>query len=211
MITESSAESTLRNELNVSRETFADLELFAELLKKWNKSINLVSKTTIDELWSRHFLDSAQLWQYKPKELETWLDIGSGGGFPALVIAILAKRQMPNLSFHLIESDMRKCVFMRNVSRETSLKVNIHNDRIENIKNISADVISTRALAPTDKLFDFSHKMLKKNGICLFLKGKSYATELEKAQESWMFKSKIHKSLSQDGSIILQAWDIKHV
>ena len=120
MISESTAKSILMKDLNVSRETMADLEALAELLVKWNKTINLVSKSTIDGLWARHVLDSAQVWQHKPNPIESWVDLGSGGGFPALILAIIAKHEAPEVKFHMVESDARKCAFLRNVSRETS-------------------------------------------------------------------------------------------
>ena len=126
MITESQAKKMLAEELGVSRETMADLQVFHDLLVKWNKTINLISKSTISDIWARHILDSAQVWRQRPKTLRSWVDLGSGGGFPALVLAILAKNEMPETDFHLIESDARKCAFLRNVSRETPSRYLYH-------------------------------------------------------------------------------------
>ena len=104
---------------DVSRETMDRLEVYSKLLEKWNPAINLVSKTTLKNKWHRHFLDSAQLWQHLPNYAKTLVDIGSGAGFAGLVLAIIALEKKPLLKFVLIESDSRKCAFMRNVSRET--------------------------------------------------------------------------------------------
>ena len=111
--------------LVVSRETMDRLNTYSELLKKWNPKINLVSRFTLDDLWSRHMLDSAQIFSLADNKPDHWIDLGSGGGFPGLVIAILAKELMPNLTVTLVESDQRKCAFLRTVSRETNLKTKV--------------------------------------------------------------------------------------
>ncbi len=206
---ESQAKDILLNQLNVSRETMDNLQTLVSLLKKWNKTINLVGKSTIEQIWARHILDSAQMWQHRPHNLETWVDLGSGGGFPGLVVAILAKADASSAVFHLIESDARKCAFLRNVSRETSINTKIHVCRIESAESISADVVSARALASVDVLFDYSQKFLSKNAYCLFLKGQSCATEVENARDSWQFQSETTKSLSDSHGAILKAWNIK--
>jgi 16S rRNA (guanine527-N7)-methyltransferase len=206
---ENQAKSTLTTDLNVSRETMQDLCRIAELLKKWNKTINLVGKSTIDEVWGRHILDSAQMWTKKPNNLRVWVDLGSGGGFPALVLAAIAKDKMPGVKFHLIESDARKCAFLRNVSRETSLNTEIHNVRIENAEPIVADVVSARALASVDGLLELSQKFLADNTFCLFLKGQACARDVAKARESWCFQSETTKSMSDDTGTILKVWNIK--
>ena len=211
MISEDRAIRILMDDLNVSRETIQDLEILTNLLKKWTKAINLVGKATIDSIWSRHILDSAQLWRLRPDKLDTWVDLGSGGGFPALVLAILAKSDNPSVVFHLIESDERKCAFLKNVSRETLINTHVSNVRVENSKQVKADVVSARALAPVDKLLGLSHGFLTENAFCLFLKGQSCATEVEKAHESWNFCSKIMQSTSNDGGAVLKVWDIQRI
>ena len=211
MISESTAKSILLDDLNVSRETMVDLEKLAELLVKWNKTINLVSKSTIDELWARHILDSAQVWAHKPEFVENWIDLGSGGGFPALVLAIMAKHEAPEMQFHMVESDARKCAFLRNVSRETSLNATVHTCRIENAPDISADVVSARALASVDKLLEMSGKFLKQDAFCLFLKGQGCAIEVKNAQESWRFQTETTKSISDSAGEILKIWNIERV
>ena len=206
---ESQAKDILSSQLNVSRETMDDLKTLVSLLGKWNKTINLVGKSTIEQVWGRHILDSAQMWQYRPEKLTAWVDLGSGGGFPGLVLAILAKADIPDAVFHMIESDARKCAFLRNVSRETSINTKIHICRIENAESISADVVSARALASVDALFEYSQRFLSKNAYCLFLKGQTCATEVENARDSWQFQSETTKSLSNSHGAILKAWNIK--
>jgi 16S rRNA (guanine527-N7)-methyltransferase len=199
----------LINDLNVSRETIVDLETLVFLLEKWNKTINLVGKSTIEDVWTRHILDSAQLWQQRPENLAIWLDIGSGAGFPGLVLAILAKTERADCVFHMIESDARKCAFLRNVSRETSLNTKIHTSRIEDATAIVADVVSARALATVEKLAEYSHRFLCKDSFCLFLKGQGCATEVENAHKSWEFESEMTESLSDDTGVILKIWNLK--
>lgn len=211
MSPESRAKATLTDRLNVSRETMQDLILLVELLQKWNKTINLVGKASIEQVWSRHILDSAQVWQLRPENLNVWVDLGSGGGFPGLVLAILAKQDAPEAKFHMIESDARKCAFLRNVSRETMLNVQVHNARIENVDEIAADVVSARALASVEKLVGLSTKFLGDNAFCLFLKGQGCATEVEKARELWRFQSETTQSLSDDAGEILKIWNIERV
>jgi 16S rRNA (guanine527-N7)-methyltransferase len=203
------AKDILSNQLNVSRETMDDLQKLVFLLEKWNKTINLVSKSTIEQVWARHILDSAQMWQFRPENLKTWVDLGSGGGFPGLVVAILAKTDAPTAVFHMIESDARKCAFLRNVSRETFINSKIHTCRIESADSIPADVVSARALASVDALFDYSQKFLSKNAYCLFLKGQTCATEVENARDAWKFQSETTKSMSNSHGAILKAWNIK--
>ncbi len=186
-----------------------DLETFVTLLKKWNKTINLVGKSTLESVWSRHILDSAQMWQFRPSGLKIWVDLGSGGGFPALVLAIIAKTEAPDAVFHIIESDARKCAFLRNVSRETSLNTEIHTCRIEKATEIEADVVSARALASVDLLFDYSERFLSQKAYCLFLKGQACANELESARDSWLFRSETTKSMSDSLGVILKVWNIE--
>ncbi len=120
---------------NVSRETLARLERYAELLEKWNRRINLVGRGTIDDLWRRHMLDSAQLLPLIPDSAESLVDLGSGAGFPGLVLAICGVENV-----HLIESDRKKSAFLREVARETAAPVTIHNKRIEEIESFQVDI-----------------------------------------------------------------------
>lgn len=187
---------------DVSRETYNRLEIYHALLLKWNPKINLVSESTINDAWTRHFVDSARLLEHA-SGVTKWVDIGTGAGFPGMVIAILAAEFYPQCEFHLVESDQRKCVFLRNVSRETSVRPRIHNCRIEELEISGFDIVSARALAPVGNLLEYSEKLISPNGKCLFLKGRQYDSELTKAQKSWRFKcEKFSGSTKNDGTIL---------
>ncbi|MEY8881389.1 16S rRNA (guanine(527)-N(7))-methyltransferase RsmG [Donghicola sp. XS_ASV15] len=189
--------------INVSRETLERLDLYEALLKKWNKSINLVSQSTISEARERHFVDSAQIYQLAPKNWQIWCDMGSGGGFPGMVIAILAAEFNPVGRVFLLESDQRKATFLRTVAREVGVKAEVVSDRIEKVDPIGADIASARALASLDKLFGFSERHLKDGGLALFPKGATWQQELEEAQRSWSFTHEVHKSVVELNSVIL--------
>jgi len=197
--------------LNVSRETIDTVKIYESLLRKWNPAINLVSKSTLDDIWSRHFLDSAQIWQLRPPEATTWLDLGSGGGFPGLVISVLAKEQAPDLKVTLVESDIRKATFLQNASREMGVSPDIFTQRVENLHSQAADVISARALAPLPKLLSYADRHTKNGTICLFSKGENYESELTEAQKSWTFNFQKTPSITSSGGIILRIGDIGRV
>jgi 16S rRNA (guanine527-N7)-methyltransferase len=179
------------------------LDHYHDLLLKWQKTINLVSPATLNNAWERHFEDSQQLIQYIPNHVKTIVDIGSGAGFPGLVIAI----ERPNIQVHLVESDTRKCAFLRTVSRETSCEnVTIHNDRIENvIDDIDADMISARALASIRQLMIYT-KPVWKNGddiTMLLPKGQNFQDEIEDALTKFNFEYTQHKSVTDPHARIL--------
>lgn len=159
------------------------LEIYGDLLGKWQRKINLVGATTLDDLWNRHFADSLQLLPLAG-DWRNWVDLGSGGGFPGMVIAIAANDEAQTV--HLIEADKRKAAFLREVSRETQTKAEIHVDRIERIlpeliSRIHFDVVSARALAPLDTLVHYARPALEKGAAGLFLKGKALSGELTAA------------------------------
>jgi 16S rRNA (guanine527-N7)-methyltransferase len=153
---------------DVSRETLTRLETYAALLTKWTRRINLVSAASLPDLWHRHIADSAQLLAFRPPA-RLWLDLGSGAGFPGLVVAILT----PDLHVRLVESDQRKCAFLRRVAEDTGTTVDIVPCRIETLPPQSADVISARALAPLTQLLAHAEKHLAPDGIGLFPKGRT--------------------------------------
>ena len=169
-----------RSALNVSRETLDRLGIYAELLQKWQKAINLVGKSTLPDLWRRHMLDSAQLLIHTARTTGRWIDLGSGAGFPPLVIAICS-----DFEVHAVESDQRKCLFMQNVSRETSAGVTVHNCRIEDMEPLEADIISARALAPLEKLLTLAEPFVRKDTELFFLKGQDVDEELTIASKCW--------------------------
>lgn len=190
--------------LNVSRETMVRLEKYAELLKKWNPTINLVGKSTIKDLWQRHIHDSAQLYQLAPQGFSHWLDIGSGGGFPGLVVAIMAHEENPQAKITLVESDQRKCAFLRTVLRETGVAGNVISQRIEVQPPLGCDVVSARALADLNVLCSFAERHLETGGIALFQKGATWEKELRAAQESWSFDHQVITSKTESSAVILK-------
>ena len=165
---------------DVSRETLDRLSIYAERLIKWNSAINLVAKPTLNNLWTRHFLDSAQLLGHVPSGARTWVDIGSGAGFPGLVVAIMR----PDIEMTLVESDRRKSVFLTEAARATGTPVSVRCDRAENVE-LQADVISARALAPLPDLLALSRPLLAPHGTALFLKGENVENELTDANRLW--------------------------
>lgn len=196
---------------NVSRETNARLNHYLDLLNKWNPRINLVSKSTLDDAWTRHFVDSAQIFNLPPENTSSWCDLGSGGGFPGLVIAIMAKECRPNMQVQLVESDTRKATFLRTVARELELNTKVHSRRIEEISEISAEVASARALAALPKLLGYAMPYLKSGGTCLFPKGETWGKELKDAQDQWNFSHVAHKSKTSPDAVILEIKDLSHV
>jgi 16S rRNA (guanine527-N7)-methyltransferase len=173
--------------LNVSRESLAGLEIYHALLLKWQKAINLVSPKTIDEAWVRHFADSVQVEQFVSRESQVLYDLGSGAGFPGAAIAILR----PELAVHVIESDERKCQFLRTVSRETNIVLNIHVSRIESIAlDLPApDVVTARALADLSVLLEMilPWAALNPKLECVFMKGARADEEIGIARGTFDF------------------------
>lgn len=195
---------------NVSRETMNQLDLYVDLVKKWNPKINLISKKSVENIWGRHVLDSAQVLELG-KATGKWVDIGSGGGFPGLVAAILAFEKTPEREFILVESDQRKAAFLRTVVRETEINVIVHADRVEKIPNLQAETLSARALAPLDKLLEFSVHHLEEGGIALFPKGITYKKEIENARKMWEFEIEEISSKTDSEAMILRAGAITNV
>ncbi len=155
------------------------LAIYAELLKKWQKTINLVAASTLPHVWTRHFADSLQVQAAAP-EARLWVDLGSGAGFPGLVTAIRLADD-PRAKVHLIEADLRKCAFLREVSRETGAPTIIHAGRIEQLVEKIEDpieAVSARALAPLPDLIAYAAEFLKKGAVGLFLKGQAVGCEL---------------------------------
>ena len=182
----------------VSRETLNRLHAFVELLLHWQTSLNLISSGTTKEIWKRHILDSAQLFNLVQGP-GCLLDLGSGAGFPGIVLAILGR-----LNIKLIESNGKKCTFLREVTRTLNLDTEIIQTRIEEYKSpLLANYISARALAPLGKLLRYSAPLLSPDGRCLFLKGVDVETELTQARKNWKMTLRRHESLSDPNGIIL--------
>ncbi len=195
-----------QKQFSVSRETLARLQTYHDLLWKWQKAINLVSPGTIPEAWSRHFADSAQLSHLMPSEARL-ADLGSGAGFPGLVLAIMR----PDLEIHLIESDERKCQFMKNVSRETKTSVKIHTDRIENVLgNIAPQIITARAFASLEEILDLTEGESIRNPELahILLKGRGVEQEVEEAMHHYSFVETYTPSFTDKDARIVT---IRHV
>ncbi|OUR80462.1 16S rRNA (guanine(527)-N(7))-methyltransferase RsmG [Alphaproteobacteria bacterium 46_93_T64] len=183
---------------DVSRETMDKFETYVALLKKWQKAINLVSKATLPDVWERHVLDSFQILKYAPSTGGVWIDMGSGAGFPALIVAMAS-----DFDVHVIESDQRKCQFMREVSRETSTPITIHTKRIDAVEPFPATVISARALASLEKLLEFADPFSTQDTLLLYLKGQDVDAELTNAAKCWRMDPIKHQSLSSsEGSVL---------
>jgi 16S rRNA (guanine527-N7)-methyltransferase len=192
---------------SVSRETVERLETYEALLRLWQKTINLVAPSTLDDIWHRHFADSAQLLAHAPPTAERWLDLGSGAGFPGLVLAILlADRGSGRVT--LIESDTRKAAFLAEVARKTGVAVDIRGTRIEKsatqAKLGPVDVVTARALAPLRRLLDLSAPFFSGSTMGLFLKGREAEAEVEAARKLWDFEPELKPSLTDaSGRIVV--------
>lgn len=200
------------SDLNVSRETFERLEVLAELLEKWNRRINLVSKQSIPHLWERHIKDSVQILACADIQSNShWVDIGSGGGFPGLVIAAALPELAEGAKITMIESDIRKCSFLRSALREMGVTGHVICQRIESTEPQNADILSARALSDLTNLLGFADHHLSKDGQALFPKGVNWKKEVLEAEESWSFTHEAIKSKTQEGAVILKIGDITHV
>jgi 16S rRNA (guanine527-N7)-methyltransferase len=189
--------------LDVSRETMDRLKAYVELLVSWNRRINLVSRNTIGDIWRRHILDSAQLYPHIQTQARILVDLGSGAGLPGLVLGILG---VPEL--HLVEADGRKVAFLREALRISGTKGQIHAARIDRVKPIAADVITSRALAPLSELLTLSQRFRKTDTRCLFLKGSQTEAEVSEANRAWKMRIERFPSLSDPTGCILQLEDI---
>ncbi len=184
--------------------------MFEQIIKRWNPKINLVSKSSLAHLWTRHIADSIQVFRCTGF-VEHWVDIGSGGGFPGLIIAILAADEAPNMKVTLIESDQRKSAFLRTAARECSVKATVLTERIEMVTPQAADVLSARALADLSTLLEFSERHLSSEGIALFPKGASWKKEVDNARQQWQFDAEQVTSLTEQEAVILKIREVARV
>jgi 16S rRNA (guanine527-N7)-methyltransferase len=196
---------------DVSRETLDKLAIYEALLRKWQKTINLVGDSTLNNIWQRHFLDSAQLLNFFPKKAIRFVDFGSGGGFPVLVYALLLADKKPQKAYeiHAIESDSRKTAFMREVVRSCQLDVRVHTSRIEQIAAIRADVITARALAPLDTLLTYMRPFTTNDTTCLFLKGQTAEEEIAKLGRKRQMDITLYPSISDPSGHIVEIKNIR--
>jgi 16S rRNA (guanine527-N7)-methyltransferase len=188
----------------VSRETLARLDRFVDLLLEWQQTRNLIAASTIPTIWTRHIADSLQLLDLAPGA-KTWIDLGSGGGFPGLVLAC-ALAETAGAKIHLVESTAKKCAFLQTVSDTLKLPAEVHNQRVENFIpafHNRPDVVTARALAPMPKLLDLVFPLLKRGGVGLFLKGQDVGSELTEAAKCWNIRHKLVPSRTDDRARIV--------
>lgn len=200
-------EERFYHDSGVSRETMDHIRTYASLLVKWQKQINLVSDSTLPDLWTRHFYDSFQLKQHFDAERLgkiTILDIGSGAGFPGLLLSMCATGDV-----HMVESNNKKCAFMRQVIRETHCRATVHNERVEKITAFPVDYIISRACASLDKLLELGQNFITQDTICLFLKGQIAEQEIADAQKNWDFTVEKFTSATEETGMILKVSHIK--
>ena len=169
-----------QTDTGVSRETLSHLQAYVDLLQTWNQKINLIGKSTAADVWQRHLLDSAQLFPLIPKTCQSLLDLGSGAGFPGLVLGIMG---IPGIE--LAEADQRKAAFLREAARVAGARVAVHARRIEDLPQKKFDVVTARALAPVAELLDLSAPFLDSESVCIFLKGQNVEVELTEAHKRW--------------------------
>jgi len=195
----------LRRDFGATRDQIEKLETYAELLRKWQNAINLVARDSLDSIWQRHFADSAQLLRLIPAG-SICLDFGSGAGFPGMVIAMLSANDGTRV--HLVESNARKCAFLRAVARQTGTAVEIHNARVEEyavrgtVSNV--DVVMARGVAPLARLLELSHPFFRDGMTGLFLKGRRADAEILEARRAWMFDLRAHPSETEKGAKLLE-------
>ena len=193
--------------VNVSRETEIRLRSFADLVVHWNRAINLVSARDAGAIWDRHIVDSAQLFDIAPVGVKRWLDVGSGGGFPGLVCAILAAEARPELTVTLVESDTRKAAFLREAARTCGVAPDIRSERVESLPPADYDVISARAVAPLPRLLALCQPFCHAGTVLLFPKGARHDTEIAEASAGWSFQVERIASVTDPSGVILKVTD----
>jgi 16S rRNA (guanine527-N7)-methyltransferase len=194
----------------VSRETMARLKLYASLLEDWNARHNLVSRASLADVWRRHFWDSAQILPLIPESARTLVDLGSGAGFPGLVLAELL-RDRPGFRAVLYEATAKKCRFLEQVSSRLHVPVEIRNARMEDAPREIFDIVVARACAPLVELAEYAEKFWGKDSSGLFLKGQNVGVELTHARKSWRMKTLSHPSRSHPSGVILEIRELRRV
>ncbi|MCC6306139.1 MAG: 16S rRNA (guanine(527)-N(7))-methyltransferase RsmG, partial [Rhodobacteraceae bacterium] len=173
-------------------------------LRHWNGTINLVARGTLAEVWWRHVADSAQLLALAPAPARLWADLGSGAGFPGLVVAILAAESRPDLQVTLVEGDGRKAAFLATALRTGGVAAGLHAARAETVPPLGADVVSARAVAPLRGLLPLARRHLAPGGVALFPKGAAHGRELADALASCPLEVHKHTSRTDPDAVILE-------
>ena len=199
----------LWTELGTSAEGIEKLKTFAALAERWTQKINLISKSTIPDIWARHIEDSARIMLQAPKSPKIWADFGSGGGFPGIVVACLLQDRGLDTVVTLVESDQRKAAFLREAKRQLGLDTVIRAERGEAITVIGADVVSARALASLDMLFGFMERHATADAVGLFPKGETWPDEVAQAQKNWLFDLETDEDPRHKGSATLKVRNLR--
>lgn len=197
----------------VSRETAERLIAFEQLFIKWNNTINLASPSTIAELWQRHIMDSAQLYEMvlsRKSDAKNWLDLGSGGGFPGIVLGCMMKENIDSRII-LVESVVKKAAFLRTATGNLDIPVEVYAERIESLWNriSTPDIITARALASLRKLFSLTEPWMKKGAVAFFQKGRDYQREIDETLDEWDYDLVKHISAIDDDSVILEISNLR--
>lgn len=195
-------------EKSVSRETLIQLQSYVDLLIFWTARINLISKSTVSSIWHRHIADSAQLYGFLPQDSAHIVDVGTGGGLPGVVLAILSRDSEPTRRFTFIESDARKSVFLRRCVQSLDLKATVKTVRVEKMSPLAADVVTARGFASLDTLMGVCEQHLNPMGVGLFPKGQSFASEISTAKATWDFHLEALPSISDPEARLLLIKDI---
>ncbi len=193
----------LLNEQNVSRETFSQLENYVELLLKWNERINLISPNSAKHIWVRHILDSAQLIKHLDLELPL-MDVGSGSGLPGMVLSILGVKEV-----HLVDSDLRKCIFLQEAKKFSKNTIKIHNCLFLDVNTANISNVTSRAFSNIAKFLEEVSRKIDANGKMLLLKGKSWQSEIDEAKHNWNFDYTINQSITDDLGVVIRITNIK--
>lgn len=192
----------------VSRETYQKLEDFEKLFLRWASRINLVSASTLDDVWTRHILDSAQLFPMGMKA-KRWLDLGSGGGFPGLILAFLILDE-DDATIDLVESNQKKAAFLRTVTGSFSLPARVNSLRIEAFSPVHApEIVTARALASLSQLLALTERWLSDGARGLFPKGRDYRREIEDCAHLWRFDLVEHPSVTDSQAVILEIANLR--
>ena len=199
----------LQSNCHVSRETMELFQVYVDLLVYWQKKTNLVANSTLGEIWHRHICDSAQYKLIFPTKRK-WLDIGSGAGFPGLVLAILGRDQ-PGFHVQMVESNGKKAAFLRKIIRETAVPASVCVERIESVAKQfdQCEVVTARAVSSLNNLFNLTSGWLEKDAVGLFPKGREYLQELEECRGRWEFDLIKHNSQIEENSVVLEIRNLK--
>ncbi len=195
---------------NVSRETIQKLQDFVAILRDWNEKMNLVSKNSMEDVWVRHILDSLQLIEYLSPDVKSLVDIGSGAGFPGVVLAIAMQEKFPTSQITLVESITKKTVYLKDVCQKLGLNnVKIENNRVESIVFKDVDAITARAVAALEILCGYAYKIGNKQTEMLFLKGQSYAQEDAAARQKWRYDADVYPNRYAEGGVIMKLRNLR--